>query len=82
MHQEKIINTKRDDLILFISKRNCRSSLPFVTMHETLLSLFLEVFCDKSIDSSHSSVLFNGACVLLMKPAKTLAVKSVQKENA
>jgi len=28
------------------------------------------------------SVLFNGVCVLLMKPAKTLAVKSVQKENA
>ena len=28
------------------------------------------------------SVLFNGVCVLLMKPAKALAVKSVQKENA
>lgn len=27
------------------------------------------------------SVLFNGVCVLLMKPAKALAVKSVQKEN-
>ena len=28
------------------------------------------------------SVIFNGVCVLLMKPAKALAVKSVQKENA
>ena len=28
------------------------------------------------------SVLFNGVCVPLMKPAKALAVKSVQKENA
>ena len=28
------------------------------------------------------SILFNGVCVLLMKPAKALAVKSVQKENA
>lgn len=28
------------------------------------------------------SVLFNGVCVLLMKPAKALAVKSIQKENA
>ena len=28
------------------------------------------------------SVLFNGVCVLLMKPAKALAVKSAQKENA
>ena len=28
------------------------------------------------------SFLFNGVCVLLMKPAKALAVKSVQKENA
>ena len=28
------------------------------------------------------SLAFNGVCVLLMKPAKTLAVKSVQKENA
>jgi len=27
------------------------------------------------------SILFNGVCVLLMKPAKALAVKSVQKEN-
>ena len=28
------------------------------------------------------SVLFNGVCVLLMKLAKALAVKSAQKENA
>ena len=28
------------------------------------------------------SLAFNGVCVLLMKPAKALAVKSVQKENA
>ena len=28
------------------------------------------------------SILFNGVCVLLMKPAKALAVKSVQKESA
>ena len=28
------------------------------------------------------SAIFNGVCVLLMKPAKALAVKSVQKENA
>ncbi|MFQ9056369.1 MAG: hypothetical protein ACLR5F_11145 [Faecalibacterium sp.] len=27
------------------------------------------------------SVLFNGVCVLLMKPAKALAIKSIQKEN-
>ena len=28
------------------------------------------------------SVLFNGVCVLLMKPAKALAVRSVEKQDA
>ena len=28
------------------------------------------------------SVIFNGVCVLLMKPAKTLAVRSVEKQGA
>ena len=28
------------------------------------------------------SVLFNGVCVLLMKPAKALAVRSVEKQGA
>jgi hypothetical protein len=28
------------------------------------------------------SVLFNGVCVLLMKPAKALAVRSVEKQSA
>ena len=28
------------------------------------------------------SVLFNGVCVLLMKPAKALAVRSAEKQNA
>ena len=28
------------------------------------------------------SVIFNGVCVLLMKPAKALAVRSVEKQGA
>lgn len=36
---------------------------------------------DRFITFIVGSVLFNGVCVLLMKPAKALAVKSVQKEN-
>ena len=43
------------------------------------LTTHLPQFC---ITFSVGSVIFNGVCVLLMKPAKTLAVRSVEKQGA